>query len=564
MMTTHWLFTQDKMKNLLIKQKIILLFSLVLVIGSVLRLYQLGATPLSLTWDEVALGYNAYSIFETGKDEFGKTLPVVLQSFDDYKPALYTYLIIPSYKIFGLNEFAVRLPSAFLGILTLISTYFLIKKLFKRDDIALIVMFLLAISPWHIQMSRVAFESNVGLAFNIFAATFFLYGLKKYWMLIFAAIFAGLSVHTYQSDRVFTPLFVLGMAIIYFKPLMQVPKKYIAISFIAGILIILPLVVYTFTDSNALLRAKGTSVFNDSTVILHDNAKRNEFNIESGNELGKILDNRRIVFAKATVEGYFVHFNPNWLLRGDIARHHAPEMGLIYVWEFPFILIGIYMLLFSKFENRVKYFIFFWFLLAPLPASITTGVPHAIRTLNFLPTWQLFTALGLIAAAIRVSSITYRVLSFKVKYVLIVLFLAFVMFNLLYFLNQYFVQTNYFHARDWLYGHKEMIEEISKRADENTTIIFTDREPFDKAYMYYLFYTQFPPEKYQRIAPSSGNFETHHNFDNFYNRPINWEVDKNENNVLIIGTPSEIPESESVYTVFYPNGSPAAFMAERK
>lgn len=518
---------------------------------------------MSLTWDEVALGYNAYSIFETGKDEFGKSFPVVLRSFDDYKPALYTYLIIPSYKVFGLNEFSVRLPSAIMGILTLIGVYFLVKKLLRREDIALLTMLIMAISPWHIQMSRIAFESNVGLAFNVFTALFFLYGLKKYWMLILAAIFAGLSVHTYQSDRVFTPLLVLGMAIIFIKPLMMVPKKYIAISIITGLLIVMPLVIYILNDSNALLRAKGTSVFSDNFILLQDNVKRNEFNIQTNNELGKIIDNRRIVYLKTTLDGYLAHFNPNWLLNGDIARHHAPEMGLIYIWEFPFILIGIYILIFSKFENRTKYFIFFWFLIAPLPASITTGVPHALRTLNFLPTWQIFTALGLIATYGVVSSLKYQVLSIKIKYILIILFSGFTVFNFLYYLNQYFVQTNYFHAEDWLYGHKEVMNEVIAKEDGFSQVIITNREPFDRSNMYYLFYSMYSPEKYQNSKQFSGGFGISHNFDKYIFRSINWEQDRALSNTLFVGLPSEIPEKEATQIIYYPNGKAAAVIVER-
>ncbi len=554
------------------KIKVILL-TVIILIGTVLRLWQLGSVPLSLTWDEVALGYNAYSIYETGKDEFGKTLPVVLRSFDDYKPALYTYLIIPTYKIFGLNEFAVRLPSAILGILTLICVYFLTKKLFKREDVALLTTLLLAISPWHIQFSRIAFESNVGLSLNVFAATFFIYGLKRPWMLIFSAIFAGLSIHTYQSERVFTPLFMLGMLLIYFKPFIKLPKKYIIAAFVAGIIVVLPFVIYMLSDSNALLRAKGTSIFNDNMVLLRDNAKRNEYNIENNNYLGKVLDNRRVVYAKNIIDGYLSHFSPNWLLRGDIARHHAPEMGLIYIWEFPFILIGIYMLLFSKFNKRTKYFIFFWFLLAPLPASITTGVPHAVRTLNFLPTWQIFTALGLISAMGLVSSMQYpavgearnwrRVFSIRLKHIMLGLFTGFVIFNFIYYLNQYFVQQNYFHAKDWLYGYNQMFSEVLKREGNFEKVVISDKEPMDKSYMFFLFFSKFPPEKYQASEPVSGNFLTNQQFDKYSFRPINWSEDSSTQDTLFVGLPSEIPVTEAVFTVYYPDGEPAMVMAER-
>ena len=106
-------------------------FSLVTIvcIALLLRFWQLGEVPPSPDWDEVALGYNAYSVSETGRDEYGKFMPIVLRSFDDYKPALYSYLAIPFIKLFGLTVFAVRFPSAIFGVLSVIATYFLIKNL---------------------------------------------------------------------------------------------------------------------------------------------------------------------------------------------------------------------------------------------------------------------------------------------------------------------------------------------------------------------------------------------------------------------------------------------------
>ena len=69
--------------------KVSLLLFLIIFLATVLRFWQLGSVPLSPDWDEVSLGYNAYSIFHTGHDEYGKFFPIVLQSFGDYKPALY-------------------------------------------------------------------------------------------------------------------------------------------------------------------------------------------------------------------------------------------------------------------------------------------------------------------------------------------------------------------------------------------------------------------------------------------------------------------------------------------
>src|SRR5450759_4476480 len=90
----------------------------IIMLAAGLRLWQLGNVPPSPDWDEVALGYDAYSIIHTGRDEFANFLPVVLRSFDDYKPALYAYLTIPTILVFGLDVFAVRLPSAIFGVIS--------------------------------------------------------------------------------------------------------------------------------------------------------------------------------------------------------------------------------------------------------------------------------------------------------------------------------------------------------------------------------------------------------------------------------------------------------------
>src|SRR6266480_6259624 len=107
-------------------QKIILV--IIILLAGLLRFYQLGVNPPSLTWDEVAWGYNAYSLGLDGKDEFGRFFPYdYLESFGDFKPPVYAYLDILPVKIFGLNEFATRFPSALFGTFTVVATFFLTK-----------------------------------------------------------------------------------------------------------------------------------------------------------------------------------------------------------------------------------------------------------------------------------------------------------------------------------------------------------------------------------------------------------------------------------------------------
>ncbi|KKU78545.1 MAG: Glycosyl transferase family 39, partial [Candidatus Amesbacteria bacterium GW2011_GWA2_47_70] len=95
------------------------LLILALIIGSLTRLLWISRYPAGFTADEAAFGYNAYSLLLTGRDEWGtpwwQLFFTNLRSFGDYKLPLYAFLAVPSVKIFGLTEFAVRLPNAIFG-----------------------------------------------------------------------------------------------------------------------------------------------------------------------------------------------------------------------------------------------------------------------------------------------------------------------------------------------------------------------------------------------------------------------------------------------------------------
>src|SRR5438045_9617274 len=83
---------------------------LIVLIASFVRLYQLSAVPPSPFLDEVSNGYNAYSLLKTGNDEYGKHLPLLMQAYNDFRPTLFVYLMIPFIQFFGLSVFSIRLP----------------------------------------------------------------------------------------------------------------------------------------------------------------------------------------------------------------------------------------------------------------------------------------------------------------------------------------------------------------------------------------------------------------------------------------------------------------------
>lgn len=542
---------------MLMNKRILVFLTFIVIVASILRLWQLGKVPISADWDEVALGYNAYSIMQTGRDEYGKFLPVILRSFDDYKPALYAYLTIPSISVFGLDVAAVRLPSALFGILTVLAAFFLVKELFKKDSVALLTSFLLAISPWHIQFSRVAFEANVGVALNVFGILFFLKAFKKPWFLFLSALMLGLSLHVYQSEKVFVPLLIAILVYSFRKEFLSIRKKYIYISIVIFAIIFLPLIYFSLTNKDAFVRAKGVSIFSN-TAIIEANADKIKRDKENNDFLGLILDNRRVELAKNAVSGYLSHFDLNWLfIKGDIARHHAPGMGLMYLVELPFLLIGIYILIFGNFIKAVKIFTILWFLIVPIPASVTNDVPHAVRTINFLPILQILTAIGIIFALQKISN-------FKIKYLIFTLCFLFFIFNFAYYLNQYFVQQNYFHAKYWQYGYKNIVDYISTVQKDYEKIIVSNTATMDQSYMFFLFYLKYDPQKYlSEGGTSTGIIEGENKFSNFEFRKFDYNQEK-EKSILLIGSTFDFQEVyKTIHEVNFPDKSLAIKVVEK-
>lgn len=553
-----------------------ILFTLILLSGFLLRIYQIGNVPASPDWDEVALGYNAYSILLTGKDEYGKFMPVVLESFDDYKPALYAYLIIPFLTVFDLSVTAVRLPAVIFGTISLAAVFFIVRLLFPKgitygkiriheNALSLVAMLLLALSPWHIQFSRVGFEAQIGLSFNLLTILFFLKSFKKRYFLVFSFFFAAMSIYVYQSEKVYMPLLLALLVISFFKDFRKISKKWIAVSFMTGLLIVIPMGLYILTNPNALSRAKGVSVFSNTTMLLESNTEKINRDRQNNDYLGLTLDNRRLEYVRAFTSGYLSHFEPNWLFyRGDALRHQPPYMGLLYIFQLPLILVGIYVLIFSQIPRRIKAFLVGYILIAPLPASVTFDVPHAVRTIAVLPMPELLSAIGLLYLVGYLLHIKTKLIGIRLSYLVIALCALFIFFNVVYYLNQYFVQMNYYYSKAWQYGWKEAVEYASTEGDKFDNVVVTNVSPLDQSYMFFLFYTKYDPKKYLAAGGTkAGGFaEKHTAFEKYVFRPIDWDKDKFMKNTLFIGRPGDLPDNIGK-TVYYLNGEPAIVFSSR-
>jgi 4-amino-4-deoxy-L-arabinose transferase-like glycosyltransferase len=198
----------DAPNSFLIRWKTQLLFSAILAIGLFARLWEFGNMPPGLNPDEASIAVEAYYIYKFGVDRYGLSYPVHLISWGSGQNALYAYLLIPSLVLNGINAFAVRLPMAIAGILSLPLIYIAGKRLFG-ETFALLVMFLMAVSPWYIVNSRWAVESNI-MPF-LFLAGFTaltVANTKNGWFLVSSTIFAA-SLYSYGTTYVAVPVFLL-------------------------------------------------------------------------------------------------------------------------------------------------------------------------------------------------------------------------------------------------------------------------------------------------------------------------------------------------------------------
>ena len=318
---------------------------LIILLAAFLRFWKLGSYP-ALNADEAAIGYNAYSLLETGKDEHGNPWPIHFQSFNDYKPGLYFYMVLPFVKFIGLNAWSVRIPGTLFGLLTIYLVYLLVGELFDNKKLAIgdlklgtghIASFLLAISPWHIHFSRGGWEVNVATFFIVLGLWFFLKGLNNIVYLFLSSLVFTLSLYAYHSARVITPLIGVGLFLIYFKYVRKHLLNF-ALAALVGLVTLMPL-AKDLTKGNITSRMAGVGLFADTGPLARTNEQRGEHNNFQG-LFSKTIHNKLVNYGLAFTNNWVKHYNGEFLfLSGDvIERNRVPETGQMYLFDILFIV----------------------------------------------------------------------------------------------------------------------------------------------------------------------------------------------------------------------------------
>lgn len=523
------------------------LFVSIVFVSFVLRGLLLSLVPPSPSLDEVSIGYNAFSILKTGSDEYGNQLPLLLRAYDDYRPALYVYLVIPFVALFGLTIEAVRIPSVLLSLVTVVTVYFLFKEIFKKElkigsivlpnmYVALLTMLLVAISPWHIYLSRLGHEVNLGLTVTILGIYFFFRAIDSkhiFASLLFSAVFFALSFYSYQSQKVIVPFLILTLIILFWKKLFRHVKESIGAA-VVGFVIVLPALIVSLSPVG-LTRLDGTTVFTDNHTLHQQRLHAFVLAKEEGDILGQIVYNRRFNNLAIFFGQYISHFDPQWLFFGNVKEDHkVPYLGLLYIWELPFLLMGVFVLIKSTIDTKIKIFLFIWFFTSPLAASITTGAPHAMRSFTFIPIIQLFSALGLVYTYLHMKRFIPQ---FVVVSVLIIVFVG----SIAFFSQQYFYTFPRFHSDSFQYPLTTALKEVID-SNEREKIVVSNEDNLTQSYMFYLFHSKHDPQKYlAEGGTGSGGFSETHTISGIEFRPIDYENE--EQHIFLLGNPSDFPEN---------------------
>jgi len=543
-----------------------LLIIFIFFLGFFLRFNQLSNIPNGLYPDETAIGYNAYSILMTGKDEHGISLPMYFQSFDDYKLPVYIYATALAIKEFGANAFAVRFTSALFGSLTIIAIYFLVYELSKKKTLAALTSFFLAINPWHTFFSRVGYEVNLATALLVIGMLCFVSAINRknnFFLFLFSIVAFLLSLYTYSVTRIISPLIFIALIFLYYKQITVNSKKLLLTLFSLFFVGVLPFII-TFIPLQSL---PGFASQKDALII--GTAEKSE-----------ILQTRSyFVFLPQIIQKIFFNYwiLVVWKFLGNIiaffstgfffitGANHPYEniagFGMFYYFDLPLMLFGAYQGLKKKISYLYPFYL--WFLFMLFIGSVIVAIPNdafGTRTYAVVIPLIVFSAYGMYSLVELIMRLKNKFIKTGIVASLIIL----IGYSCLFYFMSYFFRFPIEYAKEWRSEDQKTVQYVSSIAKNYKTIVFDDSTGF--TYTSLLFYGLYPPQIHQQQAiykPSGlviglakdGKYEF---------RKIDWGKELTNKGTLFITGASNVPANRSPIAVFSYPTRPVVIYYDRK
>lgn len=562
-------------------KKNVWLFCGIILIASVLRLNGLSRVPVSLFGDELDVGYHAYSLLKTGRDYYGNFLPFHLHSLAEWRTPLYLYSAVPTVWLFGISPLGVRLPAAIFGILGVIALFLFVRFIYKNEKLALLASALLAFSPWHIQYSRGGFEVTQLLFFFLMGLYLFFKGIKDGKWLWLSALSFGLMPWIYSSAKLYTPIIVGFLLLLWFNHLRKLKLKYLIWAAITFIIVGIP-TAYSVFAGGAAQRFSYIGVFTDPNTEyavgdqrLHDVVFREKQGGEfKASKFDRFYHNKFTYWGDTVVNNYLDSFSLDFLFyEGDInPRHSIGGIGQFYVTEAVALFLGIVFYFSGKVDGRKKWLILFWILTAPIPAAITRdGGTHATRLILMLPPLIILMAWGLYNALTR--------LKHWQKVFFVFIYGGLLILNFVFYQHNYWVHYPWSSERWWHSGFEEAIDYVKKHESEYDRVVFSvANEP---PWIFFAGWYEYPPRNWQNnfpldnVVPLDGFGDASH-IDKFYfaspkDNVFRWSeiLDKD---TLYVASAKEIPMNlilepdrtppglTLLHSVAYPSGEPVFYL----
>ena len=550
-----------------------------LVAGIGLRVVRLGSVPPALSQDEACDGYDAYSVLATGRDHHGNFLPLVMQGFDDYRMPLFQYSLVPLVAAFGLKPAVIRLGAALWGIVDLVAITVLAGLMMGLPAAAAAALFG-ALSPWHLPFSRYGIEATAASATITLGMLCFLLWFRRRWdlWLLLSGAFFGLSLYSYAITKVFLPLLIALLIVLYWRELKAVRLRVLAAAAAIVMLLALPQ-AFLLLQHPAEMQAEFQHL-----SLFHIIATCPGCDPEKAMAAGHSLFYQLIGFAA----NWLSYFTPSFLfLIGDRGDHwtmvHPPGFGQLLPEQAPLILLALGASI-SAHRRRIVLLLAGWLIVAALPAALTMPLgasrpearalptPHVMFDYSVRPSpltpslllshpdsrhdvlaiapWILFSALGFVVLLEWLSRMAV------LRAAAAGLILAGAIFHGARFVRYYFRDFPTLAAPYFQYGIEQALGAVDKLDDGRQPIELTAR--INQPYIYVLFFERYPPAMFQQgpVLRNNGLFGHVFAFGRYTFVKPNWVYDSLNHGIFVYGGHDQLPKSPA-FSIRYPDGSVA-------
>lgn len=452
----------------------------------------MGTIPSGALVDEASIGYNAFSIFKTGKDEHGVAYPLVFAAFGDQKLPAYIYAVVPFIKLLGLGNAAVRFPSVLSGSLLCCVIYFLLLKLGFSTKMSFLGGILTATSPWTILISRFGYESNLGLLFFAvgITAALYTYKNKSIALAMLSGVFFGATYYSYVAFKLISPFTICLLIGIYFRKKLKISLVGILLAF-SFFVVILPQLIQSTSKQSLSRFFQINSTFKSGNIQIID--QRRYFCSQNlPNIWCSILSNKISSYISEYTKRYIAIFSPDFLFfTGDKEgeRMNVDNFGVFYIFLLPFYMMGC-VYYFNKMGKKQlsqnDIFILACLLIAPLP-SLLVGEPHKLRLSGLFPFLLILILSG-------ITQMNIYVKKYKGERLLFIYIVSLSMLFTLFFMTDFLIiQTRKYEESFGTYIPK-LMSYLHKQDKKNQIYIRSITEGL----IYYSYFNAVDPHIYQK------------------------------------------------------------------